>query len=84
MSVRKKNEKVIRFCRNCVHSTPDMRFENLSLDGKPTLLSCPERKWRMVICTTDVCERYDDGVRPEAAVGASGTSVTNSDNWLDW
>ena len=84
MSVKKKNEKVIRFCRDCVLSTPDMKFENLSLDGKPTLLSCPHRQWRMVVCTTDVCEHYDDGVRPEAAVEASEPSVTNSDNWLDW
>lgn len=84
MSVRKKNEKVIRFCRDCVHSTPDMKFENLSLDGKPTLLSCPHRQWRMVICTTDVCEHYDDGAIPEAAVEAAEPSVTNSDNWLDW
>jgi len=79
--VKKKNEKVIRFCRDCVLSTPDMKFENLSLDGEPTLLSCPHRQWRMVICTTDVCEHYDDGARP--AVEEKTETVTGG-NWDDW
>lgn len=64
MAVKKKNEKVIRFCRDCALSKPDMKFENLSLEGKPTLLSCPYREWRMVICTTDVCSHYEDKGKP--------------------
>ena len=30
-----------RVCINCKHATPDMKFENLDLDGNPTLVRCP-------------------------------------------
>lgn len=81
--VKKKNETVIRYCRDCALSTPDMKFENLSLDGKPTLLSCPERKWKMVICTTDVCERYTTHAPEPVAVEPTETKNI-TDNWMDW
>lgn len=79
--VKKKNETVIRYCRDCALSKPDMKFENLSLDGQPTLLSCPERRWKMVICTTDVCERYT--VKNETSEQQQ-TAAESADDWLAW
>lgn len=51
-------KKAERFCRDCSHSTPDTKFENLSVNGEPTLLSCPFKEWRMVITTNEVCENF--------------------------
>ena len=80
--VKKKKETVIRYCRDCVLSKPDMRFENLTLKGEPTLLSCPYQEWRMVITTTDVCVHYEDRnkpVEPEKPV-----EKKQAENWDDW
>ena len=46
---KQKKEKVVKpilHCEDCAHATPDMKFENLSLEGKPTLLICPFDKWK--------------------------------------
>lgn len=59
MAKKKKEEnKTVLYCRDCAHSTPDYKFENLSVNGEPTLLSCPHKKWRMVITTTETCNNY--------------------------
>ena len=46
----KKQEKVVEkkryYCKDCKFGEPDMKFENLSLDGKPTLLKCPYSEWK--------------------------------------
>lgn len=44
----KKEKQVapVLHCEDCAHATPDMKFENLSLEGKPTLLICPFDKWK--------------------------------------
>lgn len=55
---KKKADEPVRYCRDCEHSVPDMKFENLSVDGEPTLLSCPYKEWRMVINTTETCDNY--------------------------
>lgn len=43
----KENPKL--FCTDCKHSTFDTKFENLSVDGKPTLIICPFQKWKIVV-----------------------------------
>ncbi len=81
----KKNEKnIVRYCRDCALSKPDMKFENLSLDGKPTLLSCPHQEWRMVITTTDVCSHYTTHAPDPVTVEPTETKKNITDGWLDW
>lgn len=75
---------VVRRCRDCALSTPDMRFENLSLEGEPTLLSCPHRRWKMVICTTDVCEHYTERGAAVAKEETKPVENKNTDGWFDW
>ena len=36
-------------CGMCVHATPDYKFENLSINGEPTLVSCPFRMYKQNI-----------------------------------
>jgi len=38
-----------RTCGECANGTPDYKFENLSLDGKPTLVSCPYKPYKQVV-----------------------------------
>lgn len=82
MAGRRKTveETVVRYCRDCVHSTPDMKFENLSLSGEPTLLSCPFQQWKLVITTTAVCKEYAERV----AVTETSESKNPMDDWLAW
>ena len=53
----KQNEFV--YCRDCKHSTPDMKFENLSVDGKPTLLICDLQKWPKKVITEKGCKNFE-------------------------
>lgn len=39
--MKKKPEQPRRTCGECEHGKPDYKFENLSLEGKPTLVRCP-------------------------------------------
>lgn len=55
---KEETKKAVLYCRDCAHSVPNMKFENLSVNGEPTLLSCPYKKWRMVITTTETCKEY--------------------------
>jgi hypothetical protein len=36
-------------CGECGQGTFDMKVENLSLEGKPTLVSCPFQPFKMVV-----------------------------------
>lgn len=74
-------EQVIRYCKDCAHSVEDTKFENLSLDGKPTLLSCPYQEWRMVISTTETCDHYTERV---VEMKSQSESSGKADDWLDW
>ena len=38
-----------RTCGECGQGTFDMKFENMSLEGKPTLVSCPFQPYKMVV-----------------------------------
>lgn len=80
---KQQQKKVIRYCNDCIHSTPDMKFENLSVDGKPTLLSCPYQEWRMIITTTETCDKYEDN-SSEKDVIETEEPESPTKNWLDW
>ena len=45
MAARKTEVKLF-YCKDCRFGEPDMKFENLSFDGKPTLLKCPYSQWK--------------------------------------
>lgn len=38
-----------RTCGECAHGTLDWKFDNLSLDGKPTLVKCPYKPYKQVV-----------------------------------
>lgn len=38
--------EIFNVCGTCAYATPDRKFENLSLNGEPTLVSCPFRRWK--------------------------------------
>lgn len=82
--VKKKQQKnIIRYCKDCVHSEPNMKFENLSVDGKPTLLSCPYKEWRMIITTTETCSHYEDHCSENEPIKTI-EQKKSTENWLDW
>ena len=54
----KVGEKPVVFCRDCRFSTPDWKFENLSLSGQPTLLKCSVHTERKRIITEQGCNDY--------------------------
>lgn len=54
----KKIEKPKVYCRDCIHATEDRKFENLSLDGKATLLICDIIKWPKRLITEVGCENF--------------------------
>lgn len=50
--IRKKTQEstVIHHCGECALAVFDYKFENLSLEGKPTLVSCPySGKYKKVV-----------------------------------
>lgn len=51
-------EKPVVFCRDCEYATPDMKFENLSLAGKPTLLKCSIHTERKRIISEEGCNDF--------------------------
>lgn len=55
---KKQTQTVVRYCRDCAYAVEDTKFENLSLEGKPTLLACPFKEWKIIINTTETCENY--------------------------
>lgn len=56
-SKKKQDNKPIFHCEDCAHATPDMKFENLSLEGNPTLLICPFDKWKKLF-KEPACEEH--------------------------
>jgi hypothetical protein len=45
------------YCRDCMYGVPDMKFENLSLEGKPTLLKCPYNEWKKLF-NEPACKKF--------------------------
>ncbi len=39
----------VHHCGECALGIADTKHENLSLDGKPTLVSCPQSKYKKVV-----------------------------------
>ena len=51
-TARKQNPKPVQkigTCGECAHGTFDWKFENLSLEGKPTLVKCPYKPYKQVV-----------------------------------
>ena len=42
----KRRQLQYNVCDDCRHGHYDTRFENLSVDGEPTLIICPFQQWR--------------------------------------
>lgn len=51
-------DKPVVFCRDCEYATPDMKFESLSLAGKPTLLKCTINTERKRLITEKGCNNF--------------------------
>jgi hypothetical protein len=49
--------KQIRICDDCAHGEWDMKFPNLDVWQKPTLLHCPYQKYA-VIRGSQACEHF--------------------------
>lgn len=47
--MKKKVEKEKVYCDDCAYAAYDQKFENMSLDGKPTLIICPFKEWKIVV-----------------------------------
>lgn len=58
MAKKQSQPTVVRYCRDCAYAVEDTKFENLSLEGKPTPLACPFKEWKIIINTTETCENY--------------------------
>lgn len=69
----KREEKVVYHCEDCAHATPDMKFENLSLDGKPTLLSCPFDRWKKLFKEPACRENF----KPKGTEEPDNVSLSN-------
>lgn len=54
----KIGEIPVVFCRDCQFSETDWKFENLSVDGKPTLLKCSIHTERKRIINEQGCNDY--------------------------
>ena len=46
-----------KICINCVFATLDTKFENLDLEGNPTLVRCPHQRYAR-IRTEDACRKF--------------------------
>lgn len=53
----KKRECVIDRCDDCRWGTYDDKFENMSLNGKPTLIICKYNKYKIVVGSI-ACEKF--------------------------
>lgn len=49
--------EVSHVCINCAHATPDTKFENLNLEGGPTLVRCPFQTFARIV-DEPACEEY--------------------------
>lgn len=57
-----KKQPILGTCSECAHGTPDRQFKNLSLTGKPTLVSCPFTTYKHVVSET-ACEKFINNKR---------------------
>ena len=60
--IRKKTKEptIIHHCGECALGVYDMNFVNLSLDGKPTLVSCPySGKYKKVVSEV-ACKNFKE------------------------
>ena len=45
-------------CRDCRFGTPDMKENNLSITGQPTLIICSLRPWPKHVISERACENF--------------------------
>lgn len=45
-------------CKDCQYATLDMKEENLSIEGHPTLVSCALKPWPKHIISELACENF--------------------------
>ena len=59
MKAKKQQEPtIINYCGECALGIADTKHENLSLEGKPTLVSCPySGKYKKVVSEV-ACENF--------------------------
>lgn len=73
----KKEVAQVPHCEDCAHATPDMKFENLSLEGKPTLLICPFDKWKKLFKEPACKENFKPKYEPEPEDNTLTLSLDN-------
>lgn len=52
-------QQIRHTCGECKHGTYDWKFHNLSVDGKPTLVSCPFQIGRKLIVSEKACGYFE-------------------------
>ena len=57
--MKKVENKPVTFCKDCRYSTPDWKFENLNIEGQPTLLKCSINTERKRIINERGCGNYE-------------------------
>lgn len=45
-------------CSECKLGTPDLKEENMSIEGKPTLIICSLRPWPKHLVSERACEDF--------------------------
>lgn len=58
MAKKQKAPEIVHYCKDCKHATEDWKFENLSLDGRPTLLICDIIGWPKRLINERACKDY--------------------------
>lgn len=59
--IRKTKEPtIIHHCGECASAVADTKFENLSLDGKPTLVTCPHSGKYKKVVSEIACENFKE------------------------
>ena len=55
---RRVNEQK-HVCGDCLHGVADMKFENLSVKGEPTLVACPFQIGRKRVVSEMACGFFE-------------------------
>ena len=58
MVKRKQEPETANYCVDCAHATVNTKFENLSVDGKPTLLNCNLHTERRRLIDEKACKDF--------------------------
>lgn len=60
--IRKKQQEpnIIHHCGECALGIADTKHENLSLEGKPTLVSCPQSGVFKKVVSEVACNNFKD------------------------